>query len=154
MFSIRALVVDDYEPWLRFTCSKLQEQGDMQVVGRVSDGLDAVRKAGELKPDLILLDIGLPTLNGIEAARRIRDVSFGSQVLFVSENRCPEVVEEALSTGAVGYVFKSDAGRELLPAVESALEGKRFVSSSLHDCGANSSKHGFRVSNENFLTSS
>ncbi|HET9130292.1 MAG TPA: response regulator transcription factor [Terriglobia bacterium] len=154
MFSIRALVVDDYEPWLRFTCSKLQEQGDMQVVGRVSDGLDAVRKAGELKPDLILLDIGLPTLNGIEAARRIRDVSFRSQVLFVSENRCPEVVEEALSTGAVGYVFKSDAGRELLPAVESVLEGKRFVSSSLHDCGPNSSKHGFRVSNENFLTSS
>jgi len=149
MFSIRALVVDDYEPWLRFTCSKLQEQGDMQVVGRVSDGLDAVRKAGELKPDLILLDIGLPTLNGIEAARRIRDVSFGSQVLFVSENRCPEVVEEALSTGAVGYVFKSDAGRELLPAVESALEGKRFVSSSLHHCGANSSKHGLEFQTRN-----
>lgn len=130
---MRALVVDDYEPWLRFTCSKLQEQDDMQVIGRVSDGIDAVRRAEELKPDLILLDIGLPSLNGIEVARRIRDVSFRSQVLFVSENRCPAIVEEALSTGAVGYVVKSDAGNELLSALESVLEGKRFVSSSVHD---------------------
>lgn len=131
VFSIRALVVDDYEPWLRFTCSKLQEHHELQVVGTVSDGLDAVRRADELNPDLILLDIGLPTLNGIQAARRILNVSSASRIVFVSENRCPHIMKEALSTGALGYVLKSDAGSELLPAIESALEGKHFISSSV-----------------------
>jgi DNA-binding NarL/FixJ family response regulator len=97
----------------------------------VSDGLEAVQQAEELQPDLILLDIGLPTLNGIEAARRIRRVSPASRILFVSENRSADIAEEALSTGASGYVFKSDAGSELLPAVKAVLEGKRSISASL-----------------------
>ena len=100
-------------------------------MGGVSDGLKAVQKAQELQPDLILLDIGLPTLNGIEAARRIREVSPTSKILFVSENRSRDVAEEALHTGAGGYVVKSDAGSELLTAVNAVLESKRFVSASL-----------------------
>ena len=129
--TIRVLVVDDYEPWRRFICSALQKRPELQVVGEVSDGLEAVQQAEQLQPDLILLDIGLPTLNGIEAARRIRKASPTSKILFASENRSVDVAEEALSTGADGYVVKSAAASELLPAVEAVLQGKKFVSASL-----------------------
>jgi DNA-binding NarL/FixJ family response regulator len=135
--SVRVLVVDDYEPWRRFVSTTLQTQQGLQVIGEVSDGLEAVQKAEELQPELILLDIGLPTLNGIEAARRIRKVSPASRILFVSENRSGDIAEEALSTGASGYVVKSDAASELLPAVNAVLEGKRFVSASLSGNGLN-----------------
>jgi CheY-like chemotaxis protein len=75
MAEFRVLVVEDYEPFRRFVCSTLSKRPDLQIVGEVSDGLEAVLKARELRPDLILLDVGLPTLNGIEAARRIRELS-------------------------------------------------------------------------------
>src|SRR5215467_8193758 len=128
------LIVDDYKSWRDFICSLMEEAQGFEVVGRASDGSEAVQKARDLRPDLILLDIGLPTLNGIEAACRIRDVSPTSKILFVSENRSPDIVEKALSTGAGGYVVKSDAGSELLPAVEAVLQGKGFVSASLWGC--------------------
>jgi DNA-binding NarL/FixJ family response regulator len=128
---IRVLVVEDCEPWRRYFSTALQKQPELQVIGEVSDGLEAVHQAEELQPDLILLDIGLPTLNGIEAARRIRKVSPASRILFVSENRSADIAEEALSTGASGYAVKSDAESELLPAVKAVLEGKRFISASL-----------------------
>jgi DNA-binding NarL/FixJ family response regulator len=129
--SIRVLVADDYAPWHRFVYSTLRKQPELQVIGQVSDGVEAVEKAQELQPDLILLDIGLPTLNGIEAARRIRERVPKSKILFVSEHRSPDIVGEALSTAAGGYVLKSDAASELLPAVTAVLEGRRFISSSL-----------------------
>jgi DNA-binding NarL/FixJ family response regulator len=131
--SIRVLVVDDFEPFRRFVCSTLEQIPDLQVIGEVSDGLEAVRKAQELQPDVILMDIGLPTLNGIEAARRIRGLSPGSKILFLSANRSWDIAEEALSAGARGYVVKSDAGSELLRAVEAVLHGEKFVSASLSD---------------------
>ena len=136
--SIRVLVVDDYEPWRRFACTTLLKQPELHVIGEVSDGLEAVQQAKELQPDLILLDIGLPTLNGIEAARRIREVSPNSKILFVSENRSQDIAREALSTGAGGYVVKSDAGSELLLAIRAVLKGQRLVSASLGDHGLNS----------------
>ena len=129
--SIRVLIVEDYEPFCRFISTTLQKHPELEISGKVSDGLDAVKRAQELQPDLILLDIGLPTISGIEAARRIREVSPASTILFVSENRSPEIVEEALNTGAGGYVLKSDAASELLPAIKAVLEGKRFVSARL-----------------------
>ena len=128
---ISVLVVDDYEPWRRFASTALLKQPELRVIGEVSDGLEAVQQAQQLQPDLILLDVGLPTLNGIEAARRIREVSPSSKILFVSENRSPDIAEAALSTGARGYVVKSDAAGELLPAVKAVLDGKRFISASL-----------------------
>ena len=97
----------------------------------MSDGLEAVRQAEQLQPDLILLDIGLPSLNGVDAARKIREISPASKILFVSENRSAEIVQEALSTGASGYVVKSDAANELHSGIHAVLEGKRFVSASL-----------------------
>ena len=129
--SIRILIVDDYEPWRRFERLTLLAREEMHIVGEVSDGDEAIQKAEELKPDLVLLDIGLPTLNGIEAARRIRQVSPNSKILFISENRSPDVAEAALSTGASGYVAKSDGASQLLPAIKAVLEGKRFISTSL-----------------------
>jgi CheY-like chemotaxis protein len=132
---VRILVVDDNEPWCHFLSTTLQKQPELQVIGWVSDGLAAVQQAQQLQPDLILLDIGLPTLNGIAAARRIREVAPSSRILFVSANRSPDIAQEALSTGAGGYLAKSDAGRELLLGVKTVLERKRFVSASLagHD---------------------
>jgi DNA-binding NarL/FixJ family response regulator len=133
--SIRLLVVDDYEPWRRFLRLTLLAREKFEVIGEIFDGLEAVQKTQELQPDLILLDIGLPNLNGIEVARRIRELSPRSKVLFVSEIRDRDVAQEALRTGAGGYVVKSDAASDLLPAVEAILQGKQFVSFSLagHD---------------------
>jgi len=124
-------VVDDYAPWCRFLRLTLLAHEELQVIGEFTDGPEAIEKAKELQPDLILLDIGLPTLNGIEAARRIREVSPKTKILFVSENRSPDIAEEALRTGAGGYVAKADAVRDLLPAINAVLEGKRFISASL-----------------------
>jgi CheY-like chemotaxis protein len=134
---IRVLVVDDYEPWRRFISTTLQTQPELQIIGEALDGLEAVHRAQKLQPDLILLDIGLPTLSGIEAARQIRQFSPKSKILFVSENRSWDIAKEALRTGGSGYVLKSDAGSDLLPAVEAVLKGKQFISASLagHDVG-------------------
>ena len=131
--AIRVLVVEDYEPFRRFLLSTLQNRSGIEVLGEVSDGLEAVQKAQELQPDLILLDIGLPSLNGVEAARRIRQTCVNCSILFISENRSLDIVEAALSAGARGYVVKSDAGSELLPAVKTVLQGKQFVSASLRN---------------------
>src|SRR6266566_2305080 len=129
--SIRVLVVEDYKPWLRFISSELKKLSNLEPIGEVSDGEEAVQQAQQLQPDLILLDIGLPTINGIEAARRIRELSPKSRILFMSENRSREIAEEAIRTGACGYVVKGAATSELLPAVEAVLQDKRFVSVSL-----------------------
>ena len=94
---IRVLIVDDYEPWPRFSSSIFQRMLGFQVVGEVADGLEAVQKAEELHPDLILLDLGLPTINGIEAARRIRKYAPRSRILFFTEERSPEIAEESVA---------------------------------------------------------
>jgi DNA-binding NarL/FixJ family response regulator len=111
----------------------LQGHEELQVVGEVSDGLEAVQKASELKPDLILLDIGLPHLNGIEAAKQMHQVAPGAQILFITGISDADVIKAALSNGAKGCVLKADTGRELLPAIEAVLRGRHYVSSSLMD---------------------
>ena len=128
MASVCVVVVEDHEEFRRFICSSLEKAPELQVVGIVSDGLTAVQKAEELRPDLILLDIGLPNLNGIEAARRIHQLSPESKMLFVSQESSVDVVREALGTGAHGYVVKIDAGSELLIGVSAVLRGDQFVS--------------------------
>jgi DNA-binding NarL/FixJ family response regulator len=131
--SVRILVVDDFEPWRHFVSAMLLIKPELQVVGEASDGLEAVQKSEDLKPDLILLDIGLPKLNGIEAGRQIRQRSPNSKIIFLSQNSELDVVRAALGTGALGYVRKTDAGRELLAAMDAVLRGKQFVSRSLKD---------------------
>jgi DNA-binding NarL/FixJ family response regulator len=127
MQTVRVLVVDDFEPFRRLLCLKLKQRPDFWVIGEATDGFEAVRKAEELKPDLIVLDIGLPTMNGIEAARRIREFSPECKLLFVSLESSADVVQEALALGAVGYVLKPHAASELLAAVDAVREGRQFV---------------------------
>ena len=126
--SVRILVVDDFEPWRRFASSTLRKKQGLHVVGEASNGVEAFQKAVELEPDLILLDIGLPSLNGIEAARRIRDIVPEAKIIFLSEESSFDVVQKAMSLGASAYVFKTMAARDLLTAVETVLSGMKFVS--------------------------
>ena len=138
MSELRVLVVEDYEPFRRFISSTLQTRPDLQIVGEMSDGLEAVLQVQQLRPELILLDVGLPTLNGIEAARRIRALSPNSKILFVTQESSAELVQEAFRVGALGYVLKTQAGVDLLAAVESVCQSRRFVSqgmAELHSWG-------------------
>src|SRR5947199_7978620 len=135
--SIRVLVVEDSEPFRKFVCSTLGNRPELQIIGEVSDGLEAVHKVEELQPDLIVLDIGLPTLNGIEAARQIRKLSPECKLIFLSQESSADVVQEALATGARGYVVKTDAGSELLIAINAVLRGEQFFSSRLADQQSN-----------------
>ncbi len=129
--TIRVLVVDDYEPFRRFVCSTLGQRRDLQVIGEASDGLEAVRKAEELKPDLVVLDIGLPILNGIEVARRIRKLCPECKILFMSQGSSADVAQETFSLGALGYVVKAHAGSELSAAMEAVCQGRLFLSKGL-----------------------
>jgi len=128
---LRVLAVDDFEPWRSFVSSVLRGQPNVQNVVEVSDGLEAIRQAENIRPDLVVLDIGLPKLNGTKTARRIREVSPDSKILFVTAESSPEVAGAALEAGGSGYVVKSDAGRELLAAVRALVEGKRYISARL-----------------------
>jgi DNA-binding NarL/FixJ family response regulator len=123
------LVVDDFGPWLRFVRSLLETRKGLLVLAEAADGLEAVQKAKELQPDLILLDIFLPKLNGMEAARQIRKLAPHTKIIFVSHESSTEDLQEAISSEAFGYVFKTRAFGELLRAIEVVLEGGRFFSS-------------------------
>jgi DNA-binding NarL/FixJ family response regulator len=124
-------VVDDYEPWRRHVCAELQKHPRWRIVSEVRDGLEAVRTARELDADLILLDIGLPGLNGLEAARRILAQRPAARILIVTEQHSPDIAEAALVAGARGYLFKMDAGRDLPFAMEAVVNGGGFLSTAL-----------------------
>jgi DNA-binding NarL/FixJ family response regulator len=129
--SVRVFVVDDFEAFRRLFCSILEQIPELQVICQASDGLEAVQRAEELQPDLILLDIGLPTLNGIEAARQIRKLSPESKIIFLTQESSTDIVQEGLNSGARGYVLKTRAALDLVAAVEAILDGRRFVSAGL-----------------------
>jgi DNA-binding NarL/FixJ family response regulator len=127
----RVLIVEDFAPFRRYLSAKVQGSTDLQVIGEVEDGLEAVKKAEELQPDLVLMDVHIPKLNGIEATRQILKISPNSKVLFVSQDSSPLVVEAALNAGASGYLIKTDAERELMMAMEAVLQGRRFVTNNV-----------------------
>jgi DNA-binding NarL/FixJ family response regulator len=127
----RILVVDDYEPWRQNISSMLEACPEFQVVGEASDGLEAVQRAEELKPDLILLDIGLPNLNGIEAESRLRQTVPSAKILFLTQENDTDLARKVLSDGAQGYVLKADAGGELLSAIKTVVRGEKFASSGI-----------------------
>jgi DNA-binding NarL/FixJ family response regulator len=130
--TIRILLVDDFEPWRCLVCLMAQKERGLRIIREASDGLAAVDNANELKPDLILLDIGLPRLNGIAAAQKIRTLAPKSKILFLSQESSADVVREALAIGT-GFVVKEDACKELLPAIRAVILGEQFLSSSLKD---------------------
>jgi DNA-binding NarL/FixJ family response regulator len=125
---IRILVVDDFEPWRRFASSTLRKNPGLQVVGEASNELEAFQKAVELEPDLILMGIGVPWVNGIESARRIREMVPEAKIIFLSEEPSFEVVQKAMSLGASAFVVKTMVANELVTAVETVLAGMKFVS--------------------------
>ena len=124
--SHRVLVVEDFAPFRRLLCAMLATRAGFEVIGQAADGLEAVQKAADLKPDLVLLDIGLPKLNGLEAARRILTVAPQARVIFLSQESSPEVVQEALEV-AWGYVAKTKTATELFVALETVMGARRFV---------------------------
>ena len=127
MPALRTLIVDDHEDLRKLLRLMLQAKTECVVVGEASDGLQAIEQAKELQPDLILLDLSLPKLNGIEAGRRILKISPQSKIVFLSQDSSIEIVRGALRLGAAGYLLKSDA-TELPLAIDAILRGEVFVS--------------------------
>ena len=125
----RILVVDDFKDWRHAVRSTLEKDPELRVVGEASDGVEAVQKAGELKPDLIVLDIVLPKINGLKAAVQISKVSPQSRLLFLSLDNDADMIQAAFSAGASGYVHKLSAGTQLLTAVGAVLQNRSSVSS-------------------------
>jgi DNA-binding NarL/FixJ family response regulator len=131
MAPIRVLLVDDHEIARKGIRSVLTSDASLAVVSEAADGEEAVKRTEELRPDIILLDITLPGISGIQAARKIRVVSPESRIIFLSQHDSIQIAKDALSVGAQGYVVKSDAGRDLLRAIQTVLEGQTFVSRTL-----------------------
>jgi DNA-binding NarL/FixJ family response regulator len=123
---VRILIVDDFAPWRHALCSILAEDPNLEIVAESHDGLHAVQKSEELQPDLVLLDIQLPKMNGFEAARLISKVSPGTKILFLSAIHCLDTMREALLIGA-GFILKADASRDLLPCIRSVIQNEPFV---------------------------
>lgn len=130
---VRLLVVDDFRLWRDCVKAYLEGHPDLRVAGFASDGLEALQKVEELKPDVVLLDIRLPKLGGIETARQIQKLNPNCKIIFLSGHLHPEIVRPALEAGACGYVHKEDASDELLASLESVLVGKRYLSHSVMD---------------------
>jgi DNA-binding NarL/FixJ family response regulator len=136
----RILVVDDYLPWQRFVLETFESEADFDVVSFAMDGVEAVQKAEELQPDLILMDITLLSLNGFETTRKIRVVSPASKVIFLTEHQESDLVQVAFEVGGSGYIVKSDSVSELVPGIRAVLRGQQFVSHSLEGWGENPSR--------------
>ena len=118
--AIQVLVVDDSHQWRVLVRSILERIPSFQVVGEASDGMEAIEKATTLTPDVVLLDVGMPRLNGIEAARVIRQACPRSSIIFLTQESDGDVKRAALATGAVAYVLKSTANAELRTTIETA----------------------------------
>lgn len=125
---IRLLVVDDYKPWREWLRSKLCDVNRFQIVEEADDGYEALAKAHNLNPDLVLLDISMPGLNGIETASLLREAVPSAKIVFLSQNNDSELVRAALHDEASGYVLKTEAESDLLPSIKAVFEGERFCS--------------------------
>jgi len=119
--AIQILIVDDFEHWRNSVRSMLKQNPWFRVVGEASDGIEAIEKAATLSPDVVLLDIGMPRLNGIEAARQIKKACPESKIIFLTQEDSSDIESVALDTGAAAYLLKSTAGSKLLPTIERAM---------------------------------
>ena len=131
MPAIRILVVDDFPQWQRFLRTKLESERNLRIIAVANNGLDGVQQAAELQPDLVLMDLSMPVMNGLDATRRIRKISPGTRIIFLTENPHRDLVLAAFEAGACGYILKSDSAADLVPGIRAVLENSRFVSASL-----------------------
>lgn len=129
MAIFRILVADDHEVVRKGLVSLLQQQPDWQVCGEAGDGREAVEKAAQLKPDVVILDIGMPSLNGLEAARQILKTNPSARVLILTLHDSDQVVRDVLNAGARGFLLKSDAARDLVAAIEALRRDKTYFTS-------------------------
>jgi DNA-binding NarL/FixJ family response regulator len=123
---LRILVADDHEVARRGVRALLESHAGWEVCGEAADGREAVNMANRLRPDLVLLDIGMPSLNGLDATRQILAATPGVRVLILTMHDSEQVVREVLAAGAVGFLLKSDAGRDLVAAVEALQQRRTF----------------------------
>jgi len=130
-FRITVLLVDDFVQFRAAVSALLTKRPELQIVAEASDGTEAVEKSRQLQPDVILLDIGLPKLNGIAAAQQIREVAPQSRIIFVTQETSADIMKEAIGSGGTGYVVKAKVESELLKAIDLVLEGKQFIGSGL-----------------------
>lgn len=128
---LRILVAEDHEKVRHQVCALLESKGGFQVVAEVSNGREAVDKAQELQPEVVVMDISMPVMGGLEAAAHLRRAAPGSKILFLSQHCSKVIAEIALAAGASGYVVKSDAAIDLIQAVLTVSGCGRFVSSCL-----------------------
>ena len=128
---ITVLLVDDFAQFRVAVSALLTKKPELQIVAEASDGIEAVEKSRQLQPDVILLDIGLPKLNGVAAAQQIREVSPQSKIIFVTQETSADIMKEAIRSGGMGYVVKTKVESELLKAIDLVLEGKQFIGSGL-----------------------
>jgi DNA-binding NarL/FixJ family response regulator len=126
MEALRLLVADDHEIVRKGLRSLLEAQPGWQVAAEASDGREAVEKAKELKPDVTVLDIGMPSLNGLEAARQMIKNDARAKILILTMHDSDPLIREVLDAGARGYVLKSDAGKDLVTAVNAVRSNKTF----------------------------
>jgi len=127
MSVIQILVVDDFLPWQHLIRAILESEADLKIVGTATDGLEAIQKATDIQPDVILMDICLTRISGFEATRHIRLLSPSSRIIFLTECRGADFIETAFQAGGLGYVLKSDANSDLLACIRAVLRGKLFV---------------------------
>lgn len=125
--TIRIIVVDDHPIVRQGLKTLLQGHLDWEVVGEASDGVEAIDKAGKLNPDVMVLDVTMPNMNGLEACRVLRKQRPQLEILFVTQHDSPHMMREALAAGARGYVVKSNAARDLLEAVEAVSHHRQFT---------------------------
>ena len=121
-------MVDDFAAWRRFVYTLLSVTPEWQIHGEAASGAEAIARAQELQPDLVLLDIDLPDINGLEVARQLKVVVPDAKIVFLTTESSTHLVNAALSTAASGYLLKSQIVDELLPALQSVFSGNRFVS--------------------------
>jgi DNA-binding NarL/FixJ family response regulator len=129
MNKIRVLLADDHQTVLERVCEILGE--DFEVVGKVNNGRDAVAQAERLDPDVLVIDISMPILNGLEAAQRLKSAKLRGKVVFLTVHEDKDFVAAAFSAGASGYVTKENVDTDLVPAIRDALEGRVYVSQSI-----------------------
>ena len=125
---LKILVVDDHEEFRRYVCGLLQSQPRFAVVGEASNGVEAIVRARELQPDVVVLDMNMPLLDGIQAAEQILLLAPKTQIIFLSQDDSEMMIQGAMAKGARAYVVKTSAATDLVKAVECVVTGKQFVS--------------------------